>query len=435
MERTGVPIDLEVCHEIEKQAGNDEIASLARLDALAGVLCGRTETNWGYWKFLAEFLHGDKPHGLGLPPSPYCKKGKVKPDKVATDDRAMEWLGQQHPEHRPLLQLLTTWRRQRRMKVYARDWIDLAIKHSDGVYRLHPSYGMASDADDRVGAKTGRFGIKNPPLQQVPRDKRKDPYRLRRAFVAPPGQLLLVADYSQLEIVVLAHITSRLFGVGALVGDIASGAPDLHSATAKFVFGDILGNEDLGSADVGAIKEHFGWYREAIKCVRYGLHYRKGAWGFGSTLFDQDGTELGEETAQQMIDALLTMHPEVGQYHEWCDSYIAEHRGMHSLMGRWGPFPDGAHRDQWRRKRAQRQASNWPMQAGAQEIVAAAMVELHRRGFVQTLQIHDELHALVDEDKADEAAKTMREVMENTVQLDAYLKAVPSAGKSWNEAK
>lgn len=435
MERVGVPIDLEVCREIEKQAGADEVASLARLDELAGTLAGRTETNWAYWKWLAGFLHGDRPGGLGMPASPYCKKGKVKPDKVATDDRALEWLAQQNPEHRPLFKLLQDWRRQRRMKVYARSWIDLAIWHDDGTHRLHPSYGMASDADERVGAKTGRFGIKSPPLQQVPRDKRKDPYGLRRAFVAPRGKKLLVADQSQLELVVLAHICHRLFGATDLRDALLPGAPDLHSATALFVFGSVLGQADIAAAKVEDIKRDFAWKRDAIKAIRYGLNYRKGAWGFGSTLFDENGDAIGEETAQTMIDALLEMHPEIGQFHAWTDNYIAEHRGMHSLMGRWGPFPDGAAREEWKRKRAQRQASNWPMQAGAQEIMMMSMISLHQRGFVQTLQIHDEIHALVDEDKAESAAKVMQETMERTVELDAPLRAEPSAGDSWQGCK
>lgn len=437
MERTGVPIDLGVCREIEEQANTDECASKAELDRLAGEVCGRVTTNWSYPKWLAEFLHGPRPTGLNLPRSPYWKKGSVKPGETKTDERALEWLGRQNPEHAPLLKRLGEARRQRRMKKYAQQFRELAIVHSDGVARLHPAYGMASDADDRPGAKTGRFGIKNPPLQQVPRDKKKDPYRLRRAFVAPPGKVLLVADYSQLEIVVLAHICFRLFGARELQRSIDRGAPDLHSATAKFVFGDVLGHVDMVSAPVETIKTSptLGWRRDKIKEVRYGLNYRKGAWGFGSTLFDSEGQALGEETAQQMIDALLQMHPEIGAFQEWVDDYVGEHLGMWSLQGRWGPFPAAGSQNKWERKRAQRQASNWPMQAGAQEIVAAAMIELHKIGFRLTLQVHDELHALVDEDKADAAINTMQEVMQCTTPLDAYLKAVPAAGKSWEACK
>lgn len=440
MEREGVPISLDVCHEIEAQAAFDEANSRAQLDQLAGVLCGRRETNWGYWKWLAEFLHGPKPNGLGLSPSPFWKKGlvDVEEGEVKTDDRALEWLGWKNPEHRPLLQLIREWRRQHRMRVYVRSWIDLAIYHpEDGTWRLHPSFGMSSDFDDRPGARTGRFAIKNPPLQQVPHDKKKDPYRLRRAFIAPRGKLLLVADQSQLEIVVLAHICHRLFGSTALRDSIAPGSPDLHSATAKYVFGDVLRNSDMLTADVSLIKTDplLSWRRDKIKEVRYGLNYRKGAWGFGNTLFDVNGDALGEETAQLMIDALLRMHPEIAAFQAWVDEFIAKYLGMHSLMGRWGPAPDGNSFNEWARKRAQRQMSNWPMQAGAQEIMMLIMIVLNELGFDQTLQVHDEIHILIDEDKADQACVTVEDVMENTVQLDAKLQAKPKARSNWEDAK
>jgi DNA polymerase-1 len=438
MERTGVPISLEVCREIEAEATFDAAQTRSTLDALAGVLCGRTETNWGYWKWLAEFLHGPAPHGLGLPESPFWKKGLVKEGEVKTDDRALEWLGWKFPHHRPLLGLIREWRRQSRMVVYARSWQELAVFHSeDGTWRLHPSFGMSSDADDRPGAKTGRFGIKNPPLQQVPHDKKKDPYRLRRAFIAPPGKLLVIADYSQLEIVVLAHLCYRLFGATALRDSISPGAPDLHSATAKYVFGKVLGNLDILNADVDTIKgsPSLSWRRDKIKEVRYGLNYRKGAWGFGNTLFDVEGNALGEATAQTMVDALCQMHPEIVQFQGWVDDYIYRHLGMWSLEGRWGPFADGNSSTEWARKRAQRQASNWPMQAGAQEIVLAAMIALLEAGYEQTLQVHDEIHILVDEDKADAACGNVEEIMEHTTPLDAPLKAVPHAATNWEDGK
>jgi DNA polymerase-1 len=438
MERQGVPIDLDICHEIEAQATFDASQSRATLDSLAGILAGRTETNWGYWKWLAEFLHGPKPQGLGLPPSPFWKKGIVDlaGGEIKTDDRALEWLGWKYPEHKPLLNLIREWRRQHRMAVYARTWIDLAIYHpEDGSWRLHPSFGMASDGDDRPGAKTGRFGIKNPALQQTPHDKAKDPYHLRRAFVAPRGKRLVVADYSQLEIVVLAHICFKLFGATALRDSIAAGAPDLHSATAKYVFGNVLGNQDMLGARVEDIKESpvLKWRRDKIKEVRYGLNYRKGAWGFGNTLFDVNGDALGEATAQTMIDALFQMHPEVPQFQQWVDAYIDTHMGMWSLQGRWGPFVDGRSTKEWARKRAQRQASNWPMQAGAQEIVLAAMIALDEREYDMTMQVHDELHVLVDEDKDENTCVVMQDVMEHTTELEAYLRAVPKAGSCWED--
>lgn len=445
MERRGVPIDLGVCAEIRDRASADAAETHTWLNNYLGAYTGRLpwNENWAYPEWLKEVVHGPRPRGLGIPRSPYWSKGRVKPGECKLDSRAIEWLASTNPEHRDFLNRVRTLRRQERMATYAQTWIDLAIPHPDGTHRLHPAFGMAFDTDTRPGARTGRFGIKNPPLQQVPRDKRKDPYRLRRAFVAPPGYRLVVADYSQLEVVILAHLAATLFGRGLLAGRLAPGQPDLHSATARYVFGDILGEAGIRDVPVEGIKSHpvYGRFRDLIKAVRYGLNYGKGSWGFGNTLFEVDdkgeitGPPLGEDRAQGMIDALLAFDPEVREFQDWTRDYITRHHGMPSLAGRWAPFPGAASGDEWVRNRAWRQASNWPMQAGGQEVTAAAMLQLDREGFNLTLQVHDELHALVPEDRVDAAIPRMKDIMEHAWPLRAYLKAEPKAGANWEETK
>ena len=444
MEREGVPIDLGVCAEIEGRALADAAETRRRLDAYAGERCGRpeSEANWNYAKWLIGLLHSPRPHGLGLAPSPYFAKGRCKPGEVTTDARALEYLASVNPDHRAFLNDVRAYRRQQRMAGYARTWIDLAVRHEDGTHRLHPSFGMGDDADDRPGAKTGRFGIKNPPLQQVPRDKRKDPYRLRRAFVAPPGKLLVVADYSQLEVVILAHLCVVLgFGSG-LADRLAPGAPDLHSATARYVFGEVLGQPGILSIPVEDVKASKEWgpFRDQIKAVRYGLNYGKGDYGFGNTLFEVDakgeicGPPLGEERARKLTDALFAFDPEIPAFQAWMKEYAYTHRAAPSLRGRWAPLP-GIRGDRWERGRAERQAMNWPMQAGGQEITAAAMLRIAARGLVQTLQVHDEIHVLADEDRAEAVAAEVKDAMEGAFPLRAYLKAEPKAGRNWEECK
>lgn len=445
MERRGVPIDLGILNDIASKARVDANASRSWLDSYVGEKTGRlpAEANWGYAKWLADVLHNRPAEGgLGIPPSPYFAKGRTKPGQRVTDSRAIEWMASTNPEHRDFLNNVRTYRRQQRMENYALTWIGLAIPHPDGTNRLHPSFGMGSDNDSRPGAKTGRFGIKNPALQQVPRDKRKDPYGLRRAFVAGPGQVLLVADYSQLEVVILAHLCVRLFGTRILADRLLPGKPDLHSATAAYVFGQILGQPGILSIPVDQIKKSPEWsrFRDLIKAVRYGLNYLKGEYGFGNGLFETDsngeicGPAIGEAKAHGLIEGLKAFDPEIATYQEWTLEYITKYKAMPTLAGRWLPLPEMSG-DKWQQKRAHRRAVNVPMQGGGQEITAEAMIRLEQAGFEMTLQCHDEIHCLVDDDKADIAKGEMKRIMEAAWPLEAYLKAEVGYGKSWYDAK
>lgn len=444
MERHGVPISREVCSEIRAHALLDEASTKERLDSIAGVLCGRTETNWNYHGWLAPFLFDPHPTGLGLEPSEFCTKGRVKGDKLTTDGTALDWLASQNEEYRELLNLIRLLRMQHRVANYAEGWLELAVQHPDGSWRLHPSFGMANDTDTRPGAKTGRFGIKNPALQQVPNDPRKDPYRLRRAFIAPPGKVMVVGDYSQLEIVVLAHICYKLFGATGLRNRLYPGQPDMHSSTAKFVFGDLLGTpEVLACTDLKLFKTDPGLkrFRELVKRIRYGLAYGKGGYGFGNTLFELDfegnivGPPIGEERATVFVDGVLDMDPELREFQAWVWEYGRAHEMMPSLQGRWDLGPSINSHDQWIAKRKYRQWLNWPEQTGAQEIVLAAMIAMHEAGLDMSMQVHDELHFMVDPDKVDLVLPQIQLLGETTTLLEAPLSFKPHKGFTWEECK
>lgn len=446
MERAGVPLDRDVAADIRLRAETDAMVTLSQLDDAAYSRgCPPGSTNWNYWEWLAEFLHGDQPWSLGIPPSPYWKKGRVDlvGGEIKTDDRALEYLQAMYPEHRDLLFRIRQYRRQSRVANYTDSWIELAVPHPSGIWCIHPTFGLAFDADDRPGARTGRFGVKNPPLQQVPARKDKDPYRVRRCMVAPPGRRLIVADYSQLEVVILAHVCTRLFGSRGLSDKVRRGAPDMHSTTAKYVFGEVLGVEALKSIAVADIKKQAGWYRDMVKAIRYGLLYGKGDYGFGWTLFMEDGvTPLGEKRAHEMRMALLDLDPEIVAYQAYILEFIRRHRAIVSLLGRWFPLPDADPRaKEWAQHRAERQADNYPEQAGAAEVVIVAMIAaalcdvLRRLGFVLIMQVHDELIGHVPEDKADEACRVLKLHMEETIVLEADLQAEPHHGPNWEEAK
>lgn len=238
MERHGVPVDCVALREIEA----DMAAAGTRLRGELNQWTAGRDVNWNSWQQLASWLHdAEADGGLGLEPSPYWKKGEVAraEGEIKTDDRALEWLAGHNEAHRAPIQTLRKLRQCERMARYARDWLDKCLPHADGSWRLHPSFGLASDHDTRPGAVTGRFGVKNPPLNQVPRDPKKDPAGIRRAFVAPPGRRLVVVDFSQLEVVILGHLCALLFD--GKLAERLRGSDNLHSLTGRYTWGELGG--------------------------------------------------------------------------------------------------------------------------------------------------------------------------------------------------
>ena len=439
MERTGLVLDRAAALEIRDRAERDSIATQEQLDAWVGETLDVTGVNWNSVPQLKDILH----NRLGLPESPYWKKGKVKQGEVKLDDKALDWLAGYSDEHRTALHALRRLRREVRVAGFADKMVELAVAHSDGTWTLHPTFGLSHDGDSRPGARTGRFGVKNPPFQQVKRTGKGDPYPLRKAIVAPPGFVVVVADYSQLEVVELGHICVRL-GLGSgLAAKLERGQPDLHSITAIEVWSR-LGIDGIADCPPDRIKGHpeWGWYRETVKAIRYGLNYGKGDYGFGYTLFYPDGRPLGEDDAGRLRAALFAADPEVEAYQAYIREFVAEHLGIPSLLGRWSPLPGAArHHPDWVQHRAQRQAYNYPMQAGGQEVVVLAMIRAHSDpvlrslGFLLVMQVHDELIGYCPAENGDKVCARLREIMETSFPLAADLQAEPHLGPSWQEAK
>jgi DNA polymerase I-like protein with 3'-5' exonuclease and polymerase domains len=258
-----------------------------------------------------------------------------------------------------------------------------------------------------------------------------------------------VADYSQLEIVIMAHLCVRLFGATGLRDRLYPGQPDMHSSTAKYVFGDILGVPEVASClDLGLFKKDpvLKWFRDLVKRIRYGLAYGKGDYGFGNSLFELDaagniiGPPIGEEKASVFKNALLDMDPEVRQFQEWVWNYGYEHEMFPSLLGRWDPGPEIRGTNNYGKpsgfaKRKYRQWLNWPMQAGGQEVVFMVMIALAQAGLTMSLQVHDELHFMVDPDDLELVLPRIQEIGETTITLEAPLSFKPHAGTTWEEVK
>jgi DNA polymerase I len=447
MERTGVVIDTKILGDI-----------VIEMSLLAGELRDELmdwsprEVNWKSWKQLSEWLHNnpdDDIPGLGLKPSPYCKKGEVADDKIATDDRALEWLAGHHPAHRTYLNTIRKLRQVERMQRYAIEWQKQVIHHGDGTTRLHPTFGLASDYDTRAGARTGRFGVKNPALNQVPSNPAHDPAKIKRAFIAPPGYRLICADYSQLEVVINGHIISQKFGSDdPLVKKLLS-REDIHGPAARYIFGDLAGDTEVSNASTGDFKDKSKpkliELRGLGKIGIYGKNYGKGINGFAWSTFltygPSAGEPLGLEKATLLFNGLDKFYPGIPKYQNFVREWIAKYRYIVTLFGRWYPLPDAISKIFSARQRAWRQALNYPMQGGGQEIMMLALILisedklLKELGFVLSLVVHDEILGFAPEKNADRALARVNELMITCVELLCPLRVEGHHAPNWSEAK
>jgi DNA polymerase-1 len=450
MERTGVPIDPERLRAID----SDMTAKAGELRQELRQWAGR-DINWNSWQQLAHWLH-DEPGegGLGLPPSPYCKKGEVPDDKISTDDRALEWIAGHNPDQRQGIQTLRSLRTHERMGRYASSWLAVGLPHDDGTLRLHPSFGLATDRDNRPGAKTGRFGVKNPALNQVPTRTDaagelgipKDPAGIRRAFVAPPGKKLIVVDYSQLEVVLLAHCIAKLFGGAddSLVTRVRAGK-DIHGPLAQYAFGELANDDEVrrASVELGDFKKvpKLKLLRDLAKAGIYGNNYGKGKKGFATSVFLPDGSPLGDDRAELLVNALRELYPGIVDYQNFIRTFIEKYGYIVSLFNRWMPLPDARAQQRGLRNRAWRQALNYPMQAGGQEVMALALIAIHNHprlrelGFELILVVHDEILGMCPEEHAEECLHIVEQCMVEAVELLAPLKAEGGIGDNWKDTK
>lgn len=438
MERDGVCVSLPRLAQIEREANaaveqhTEELRTWTRLH-------GVEEVNWSSSQQVKAFLHDS----LGLPKSPVMAKGQVKPGECSVDDRALEWLIDHahgaRKVHRPGLQLIRETRRAKRMANYAKEWSRMAVDH--GPYAtLHPSFGLASDSDTRPGAKTGRFAVKKPALNQVPSNAEKDRFGLRTAFIAPPGYVVLACDASQLEVVLLADKACRLFGTHIMADHLAH--EDLHISTAKYIFGELLGDELAKSTSPRDFKKHphTKLLRQQSKALRYGAHYLKSAFGFGNSLFDANGDPIGEELGQRLIEGLYGFEPELRMLHEYGEWWTRNMGYASSALGRWTWLTGWDSSWKGAFMKARRREANWYAQSTGQEILALALVAsakdplLRGMGFRPMLPVHDEIVAIAREAHAEEATARLSSHIVGAMELRAPLEASGGWGPNWHIA-
>jgi DNA polymerase I-like protein with 3'-5' exonuclease and polymerase domains len=447
MERNGIHIDADYCVAGARAAELDIQAAWVSLANVFGDIT--TERCFGMPpdlqsvscespKEIAKLLHGE----VGLKPSPYWSKGKVKRDKgeIKLDAVAIGWLMKENPKYKATLGTILDLRRARGCYKYLRKLHGFVCSTTG---RIHPCFGASGAGDDRSGAVTGRLACKLPELQQIPRNKKKDKYGIRGAFTAPPGCALVACDFTALEVVILAHITQRLFQDDNLARAVAPGAPDIHGVNALLVYRDFLGLPGLTGVIPDQMKEHpvGAPLRDQIKAVWYGLQYGKGAYGFGNTLLDEQGAVIGEKAAGGLVEGILRARPGIRQYQEWVREYILEHKGIPSLLGRWCSLEDLIPGEEWQENRAWRKALNFPMQAGGADICGIAMARvaddlvLARMGYRLILQVHDEIILEGPEDLAGEAMARLTYLMTHGMPLDVPLQAPGHSGQNWLQLK
>lgn len=389
IERQGALVDAALLHVQSGELG----VKMAELEQRAYALAGE-EFNLGSPKQLGAILY-DK---LGMPVLSKTAKGQPSTAEAVLDELAL--LGY------PLPEVLMQYRSLSKLKSTYTDKLPGQINPRTG--RIHTSYQQAV-------AATGRLSSSDPNLQNIP-IRTAEGRRIRQAFIASPGYKLLAADYSQIELRIMAHLAKDEGLLHAFRNDL-----DVHRATAAEVFGVAL--EDVTTDQ-----------RRKAKAINFGLIYGMSAFG----LAKQIGVD--RKQSQDYIDRYFARYPGVLAYMERTRAQAAEQGFVETLFGRRLYLPDINAKNPALRKGAERTAINAPMQGTAADIIKRAMVNvdnwLSESGLDARviLQVHDELVLEVREDLVQQVKDEIRQHMGQAAQLDVPLLVEAGIGANWDEA-
>ncbi len=307
----------------------------------------------------------------------------------------------------PLPKVILEYRGLAKLKTTYTDKLPLMINPVSG--RVHTSYHQAVTA-------TGRLSSSDPNLQNIP-VRNEEGRRIRQAFIAPEGYRIVAADYSQIELRIMAHLSQD----EGLLKAFAEGK-DIHRATASEVFGVPLDKVT-------------GEQRRSAKAINFGLIYGMSAFGLARQL----GIPRGE--AQRYMDLYFERYPGVLDYMERTRQQASEQGYVSTLDGRRLYLPDVRSSNAMRRKAAERAAINAPMQGTAADIIKRAMIEVdawlqgQEKPLVRAImQVHDELVFEVHESVIEEASQRIRQLMEGSMTLAVPLKVDVGVGMNWDEA-
>ncbi len=388
VERHGVLIDAALLAQ-QSQALAER---MVQLEQEAYGLAGQP-FNLGSPKQIGEILFGK----LGLP-----VKRRTASGAPSTDEEVLEELAADYPlparilEHRGLAKLKGTYT----------DKLPLMVNPATG--RVHTNYAQAV-------AVTGRLASNDPNLQNIP-IRTPEGRRIREAFVAPPGHVIMSADYSQIELRIMAHIS----GDEGLLRAFADGV-DVHRATASEVFG-------VPVAEVSAEQRRYA------KVINFGLIYGMGAFGLASNL----GIE--QKAAKNYIDRYFARFAGVRRYMDETKQRAKAQGYVETVFGRRLWLPEINSGNGPRRSGAERQAINAPMQGTAADLIKLAMIavqaEIDRLGkaTAMVMQVHDELVFEVPDAELDWAREQVPRLMAGVAQLKVPLRAEVGVGANWDQA-
>src|SRR5215208_5463738 len=387
MERAGLKVDPKVLADLSTYLGQE----LHKLTLKIYELAGR-EFNIGSPKQVGEVL-ADLNIDLGR---------KTSTGRVSTSKAVLEELAQQFD----LPRLIIEYRELDKLKSVYTDALPQQIA-TDG--RIHCQL-------NQTVAATGRLSSSDPNLQNIP-IRSEMGRRIRRAFVAEKGNKIISADYSQLELRLLAHITQDPVMLEAF-----QKGEDIHARTARLVFGAQT-DEELKEA------------RRFAKIVNFAIAYAIEPWGLSQRV------GISRQEAKKVIADYYDTYKGVRRYMEEVPIRAREHGYVRSIYGRIRPLPGISDRNANIRKAAEREAINMPIQGTASDIVKIAMLkvdeEFKRAGLEARLlmQVHDELLVEVPEKETVQVSEILRHEMETAVSLDVPLVADVGIGDNWMDAK
>ena len=388
MERIGALVDAKVLGEQSQVIGKRLIELERDAYELAGEVFNLSSTQQ-----LAAILY-DK---LGIPVTKKTPKGKPSTAEAVLQELAQDY---------ELPKLLLQYRSLSKLKSTYTDKLPLEINPATG--RIHTSYHQAV-------AATGRLSSSDPNLQNIP-IRSSEGRQIRQAFIVPKGQVMVAADYSQIELRIMAHLSKD----EGLLKAFAAGQ-DVHKATAAEVFGVTV---DQVTSD----------QRRSAKAINFGLIYGMSAFGLAKQL------GISRAQSQDYIGRYFTRYPGVQEYMDHTKTTAAEQGYVETLYGRRLYLPDIKASNAIARQASERTAINAPMQGTAADIIKRAMIKvddwlassgLNAR---MTMQVHDELIFEVGADQVDALVLGVKAAMEGAAELLVPLIVDVGVGENWDQA-
>ena len=399
MERTGVLIDVPTLNVLSREMEKE----IAQVETMIIERAGAGYFNPNSPKQLADVLFGK----MGLKPIKKTRKTKARP---STESEVLEQLILEYHNDEKVCELLNLILRYRTVTKLKGTYVDTLPK------LIHKETGRVHTCFNQTVTATGRLSSSDPNLQNIP-IRAVEGKRIRSAFVSPEGHVLVGADYSQIELRVLAHMS----GDEQLIETFQKGI-DIHRRTAAKIYGC---QEDEVDDEM----------RRRAKTVNFGILYGMSAHGLAMEL------KISREEAQRFIESYFRVYPGVERYRNEVLKKAREQGFVMTLSGRKRRIEGLSDANKNVREGAERMATNTPIQGTAADIIKVAMVRLWDRLKAQglsakmILQVHDELVLEAKEEEKEKVCEVVKDVMENAWKLKVPLEVEVGTGTRWSETK